>query len=216
MKYTILPLLFISFLSAANPTEPGVTGEQNGDLNTNTQNSTVNSNNETISNSKTYNGAGSSGMPVYSAVAPSLMSSGNDSCLKSSVGGLQLAFIGASAGKYTQDLECNRRKDSKTLRELGMSVAAISLMCQNDGVWEAMFTSGTPCPISINGRLVAGRAAFMLMKSEPDTFVRNYATNKELYNRILAIGSSESNNEENTDTRSLSERFRTSLRTTVE
>ena len=44
--------------------------EQDGSLNTNNQNSTVNSNNTT--NSRTYNGAGSSGMPVYSAVSPSL------------------------------------------------------------------------------------------------------------------------------------------------
>jgi len=209
----LIPLLFLSTFVLAEATEPTVTGEQNGDLNTNTQNSTVNSNNETVTNSKTYNGAGSSGMPVYSAVAPSLMSSGNDSCLKSKSGGVQLAFIGASGGEYTQDIECNRRKDSKTLRELGMSVAAISLMCQNDNVWKAMFTSGTPCPISVNGRLVAGRAAFMLMKSEPDMFVRNYEEDPEFYNRILAIGSSGEGNEQETDTRSLSERFRTSLRT---
>ena len=214
MKYGICIYFLLTFSVFANPTEPTVSGEQNGDLNSNTQNSTVNSNNTT--NSKTYNGAGSSGMPVYSAVAPSLMSSGNDSCLKSRSGGIQLALIGASAGEYTQDSECNRRKDAKTLKELGMSVAAISLMCQNDEIWEAMFTSGTPCPISINGRLVAGRAAFMLMKSEPETFVRKYEEKKELYNRILAIGSSSESTNEETDTRSLSERFRTSLRVTVE
>ena len=85
------------------------TNTQTGDLNTNTQNSTVSSNNTT--NSKTYNGAGSSGMPVTSTISPSLMSSGNDSCLRSTVGGVQLAIIGVSAGKYYQDLECNRRKD---------------------------------------------------------------------------------------------------------
>jgi hypothetical protein len=28
-----------------------------------------------------------------------------------------------------------------------MKVAAISLMCQDENVWEAMMMAGTPCPI---------------------------------------------------------------------
>lgn len=182
--------------------------QQNGDLNSNTQNSTVNSNNTT--NSKTYNGAGASGMPVTSAISPSLMSSGNDSCLRSQVNGMQLSIIGFSNGTYLQDLECNRRKDAKTLRELGMSVASVALMCQKIDVWEAMFIAGTPCPILVNGKLIVGRNAYLLMKQNPGLYIPDYYDNELYYNVVLGIGT-EVNNEETT-TLSISERFRTSLR----
>ena len=59
---------------------PGNT--QNGDLNTS------NSNNGNVT--KTYNGAGSRSMPANTAVAPSLMSSGSESCLQSVSNGVQI------------------------------------------------------------------------------------------------------------------------------
>mgnify|MGYP003649359277 FL=1 len=60
---------------------------QDGSLNTNTVGSTVSSHNnskdESVSN--TYNGAGSSSdMPVGSAIAPSYMSNGMETCLQGS------------------------------------------------------------------------------------------------------------------------------------
>ena len=67
---------------------------------------TVDSNNETVTNTNQYNGAGSaSEIPVASAVAPSLMSGGNDSCLKSVSGGVSTLQIGISSGKYVEDEE---------------------------------------------------------------------------------------------------------------
>ena len=195
------------FLIAFNVTAED--NNQSGDLNSNTQNSTVNSNNTT--NSKTYNGAGSSGMPVTSSISPTLMSSGNDSCLRSQVNGLQLAVIGFSNGTYLQDTECNRRKDAKTLRELGMSVAAVALMCQNDGVWRAMFTAGTPCPILVNGKLIVGRNAYLVMRKNPDLYVMDYKANKLYYDSVMGIGLEIAQNEE-TSTLSISDRFRTSKR----
>lgn len=184
--------------------------EQNGDLNTNNQDSTVNSNNSTTNTSKTYNGAGSSSqMPVYSAIAPSLMSSGNDTCLKSKSGGAQFVMIGITAGQYIQDKECNRRKDAKTLKELGMSIAAVSLMCQEETVWMAMFTSGTPCPLLVNGKLVVGRAAMMAMRKSPEVFIPDYKRNKPFYDVVLNIG--EDDAEEIDSGVSISERYRTSI-----
>ena len=181
---------------------------QTGDLNTNTQNSTVSSNNTT--NSKTYNGAGASGMPVTSTISPSLMSSGNDSCLRSTVGGVQLAIIGVSAGKYYQDLECNRRKDAKTLRELGMSVASVSLMCQKLQVWMAMFVAGTPCPVLANSKLIVGKNAYLVMRKNPQFYIPDYDGREDFYNTLLGIGN-EVQSDEST-TLSISERFRTSDR----
>ncbi len=194
----------------------GVVAEntQEGDLNTNTQDSSVNSNNTTTNNSKTYNGAGSSSqMPVYSTIAPSLMSSGNDTCLKSKTGAAQFVMFGLSAGEYIQDEECNRRKDAKTLKEMGMSIAAVSLMCQETSVWMAMFTSGTPCPLLVNGKLVVGRAAMLAMKKTPELFIPDYKKNKVFYDLVLNIGAVD-NDQEVTDGVSLSERFRTSTSNT--
>lgn len=195
------------FLIAFNVTAEG--NNQSGDLNSNTQNSTVNSNNTT--NSKTYNGAGSSGMPVTSAISPSLMSSGNDSCLRSQVNGMQLAIVGFSTGQYLQDDECNRRKDAKTLRELGMSVAAVALMCQKVDVWRAMFNAGTPCPILVNTKLIVGRNAYLVMRKNPELYVIDYKSNELYYDTILGIGSEVAQNEE-TSNLSISDRFRTSKR----
>jgi hypothetical protein len=200
MRFVLLFLLAFNVAAEGN--------NQSGDLNSNTQNSTVNSNNTT--HSKTYNGAGSSGMPVTSTISPSLMSSGNDSCLRSTVGGLQLAIVGFSAGKYYQDLECNRRKDAKTLKELGMSVASVALMCQKLDVWKAMFSSGTPCPLLVNGKLVVGRNAYLVMKRSPDFYIPDYIDNSLYYDTTLGIG--REINDEETSTFSISERFRTSIR----
>lgn len=196
-------LLFLSIAAS------GADNRQDGDLNTNTQDSTVNSNNTT--NSKTYNGAGASGMPVTSAISPSLMSSGNDSCLRSQTGGVQLALVGVSLGKYYQDLECNRRKDAKTLRELGMSVASVSLMCQKLEVWESMFSAGTPCPMLVNSKLVVGKSAYFAMRRYPDKYIPNYLLKKEYYDTALRINGGV-NEEENTSNLTISQRFRTSRR----
>ena len=196
-----LALLLISFTVSAQ-------NVQEGDLNSNTQDSTVNSNNTT--NSKTYNGAGASGMPVTSAISPSLMSSGNDSCLRSHTGGLQLAVFGLSMGKYYQDLECNRRKDAKTLRELGMSVASVSLMCQKEEVWLAMFKAGTPCPLLVNSKLVVGRNAYLVMRRNPESYIPDYKINEIYYNSVLGIGIEVS--DEETSTLSISQRYRSSVR----
>jgi len=201
VKKTVLALLMAFNVYASD-------NQQNGDLNSNTQDSTVNSNNTT--NSKTYNGAGASGMPVTSAISPSLMSSGNDSCLRSQSGGLQLAVFGLSLGKYYQDLECNRRKDAKTLRELGMSVASVALMCQKSEVWLAMFKAGTPCPLMVNSKLVVGRNAYLVMRRNPEVYIPDYLMSEMYYNSVLGIGDEVQNEEVSTLT--ISERFRTSIR----
>ena len=152
---------------------------QEGDLNSNTQ---VGGNNTTGSynSNKTYNGAGSSGMPVNTAIGPSLMSNGSESCLQSITGGVQLVGLGLSSGKYMQDTECNRRRDSITLSNMGMKVAAVSLMCQNPNVWRAMFMSATPCPIIKSGKLVVGRNALLEIKQNPELHIVDYSENKIL------------------------------------
>ncbi len=182
--------------------------QQNGDLNQNTQDSTVNSNNVTTSTTTQNVGAGAGKPnPVNTAIAPSLMSSGNDTCLRSASGGMQIDVLGINGGRYVQDEECNRRKDSKVLKDMGMSIASVSRMCQNINNWTAMFIAGTPCPILVNGRMVFGKNAFIAMKNNPTLFIPDYKDKETHYNQLLGIGV-EVNEEDTSDNLSVSERFR--------
>jgi len=44
-------------------------------------------------------------------------------------------------------MNCERIKLSKNLYDMGMKVAAVATLCQDDRVWDAMISAGTPCPI---------------------------------------------------------------------
>ena len=176
---------------------------QEGDLNTIKQDVTEDSYNNT------YNGAGAaSRIPANTAISPSLMSNGSESCLQSISGGLQVVGFGLSSGKYLQDVECNRRRDAITLSNMGMKVAAVALMCQNENVWRAMFMSATPCPIIRSGRLVVGKTALLTIKQNPELHIPDYKDQREFYDKILGVGDDATNEE--TDSRSISDRYRTS------
>jgi len=186
--------------------DPGVGGDDTnieGDLNTS------NSNNNNVT--KTFNGAGSRSMPASTAIAPSLMSNGTQSCLKSISGGVQLVGIGLSSGMYRQDEECNRRLNAITLSNMGMKVASVSLMCQNAQVWRAMFMSATPCPIIRSGRLLVGKNALLAIKKNPELWIPDYAEASEFYDKLLAGGGNE-DSEQDSSGGSLSERFRSTKR----
>lgn len=171
-----------------------------GDLNTS------NSNNNNVN--KTFNGAGSRSMPANTAVAPSLMSTGQQSCLKSLSGGVQLVGFGVSSGLYRQDEECNRRLNAITLSNMGMKVASVSLMCQNAQVWRAMFMSATPCPIIRAGKLVVGKNALLEIKKNPDMWIPDYEEDRAFYDQLLA-GGGDDNGDQESNSGSLSDRFRT-------
>jgi len=182
---------------------------QTGDLNTNTQDSVVDSNNPSTTNN--YNGAGAASnvTPPPTAVAPSVPSGGSDSCLIGRSFGTQVNVLGLSIGGYKQDDECNRRRDARALKDQGMSIAAVARLCHSKETWIAMFDSGTPCPFSVNGKLVVGRAAFLLMKRDPDTFIPDYKERKEYYDKILRT-KDDSDEESSDSSLSISERFRSS------
>ena len=175
------------------------------------EDSTTNSNNNTQDDSvsNTYNGAGSSSeIPVGSAISPSYMSSGMDTCLKGSGGSLQTVGVGFSSGTYEVDPNCDRRRDAKLLADLGMKVAAVARMCEATEVWRSMFLSGTPCPLLLNGKLVVGKRAVLAMKRQPEVYIPDYNKDtKEWYNIILNIGE-EDTDEEDTTT-SIIAKFRT-------
>ena len=84
---------------------------------------------------------------VNSANSPSMIVYGQDSCVIPLAAGVTVIGFSGSFGSYMEDEECERRKASAVLAKLGMKVAAISLMCQDVGVWQAMMDAGTPCPV---------------------------------------------------------------------
>tara|TARA_B110000090_G_scaffold180373_1_gene205232 strand:+ start:118 stop:849 length:732 start_codon:yes stop_codon:yes gene_type:complete len=234
-------LFVVTCFCTAQETEPmgdtDSTNNQDGSLNTNTVGSTVSSNNnskdESVSN--TYNGAGSSSsMPVGSAIAPSYMSNGMETCLQGSGRSIQTGLIGYTDGSYEKDVDCNRRRDAKLLSDLGMKVAAISRLCQGSvETFRAMMMSATPCPVIASGKLIVGKRAFLLMKTQPNLYIPDYGEVKVLrtatwskklptlkyndtqnwYNQILGIGVTENEeSEESGSDKSVSDMFRRSIK----
>jgi hypothetical protein len=157
-----------------------------------------------------------------------------ETCLQGSGRSIQTGLIGYTDGSYEKDVDCNRRRDSRLLSDLGMKVAAISRLCIGSvETFRAMMLSATPCPVSDRGRLVVGKRAFLLMKTKPDLYIPDYGdinitrratwskfaptpkyTETQIwYNRILGIGDdNENNNEEDSSTDSVSDMFRRSIK----
>lgn len=173
-------------------TSLAMANDQEGSLNTyHGENSVTNSNNQTTdtSTSNTYNGAGSSSeIPVGSAISPTFMSNGSDTCLKGTAGSVQTVAIGFSSGGYTLDVDCTRLKYSRMLSALGLKVAAVSMLCQSEEVYKSMLLAGSPCPFISNGRLVAGKRGLMLIKQNPKLYIPDYKESRKYYDGILQIG----------------------------
>ena len=83
---------------------------------------------------------------VNSASAPSMSAMSQDLCVVGVSVGVSKFGIGVSGGSYRTDENCERIKLSKVLNDLGMKVAAVSILCQDERVFHAMLQSGTPCP----------------------------------------------------------------------
>jgi len=84
--------------------------------------------------------------PPPSAITPSVSSSSSDLCTVGVAGAVQTQILGISSGETVRDPNCERLKISKTLYDMGMKVAAVSVLCQDRRVWDAMNMAGTPCP----------------------------------------------------------------------
>ena len=85
--------------------------------------------------------------PPPTAVAPAMMSGGNnDLCTTGTSGAVQTQILGVSSGGVVRDMNCERLKNAKTLYDMGMKVAAVSTLCQDRRVFDAMWNAGTPCP----------------------------------------------------------------------
>jgi len=84
--------------------------------------------------------------PPPSAISPTINTSNSDLCTVGVSGAVQTQILGLSAGKTVRDMNCEKLKNAKTLYDMGMKVAAVSVMCQDKRVFDAMMNAGTPCP----------------------------------------------------------------------
>ena len=85
--------------------------------------------------------------PPPSAISPQFSAGNNsDLCTVGVAGAVQTQILGISMGTTFTEENCVRLKNAKTLYDMGMKVAAVSVMCQDPNVFDAMMNAGTPCP----------------------------------------------------------------------
>ena len=84
--------------------------------------------------------------PPPSAISPTINTSNTDLCTFGVAGAVQTQILGISSGTQIRDMNCEMLKNAKTLYDMGMKVAAVSVMCQDKRVFDAMLMAGTPCP----------------------------------------------------------------------
>lgn len=103
--------------------------------------------------------------PPPSAISPQIMSNSNsDLCTVGVAGAVQTQILGISMGSTVRDMNCEKLKNAKTLYDMGMKVAAVSVMCQDPRIFNAMMNAGTPCPF--DGMI--GSAAKLAWEENPD------------------------------------------------
>lgn len=99
-----------------------------------------------------------------SAISPTINITNSDLCMVGASGSVQTQILGVSGGTTVVDLNCERLKLSKTLYDMGMKVAAVSILCEDPRVFKGMQNAGTPCPV--NGKI--GTEATLIWENNPD------------------------------------------------
>ena len=174
----IILLCLIAFIGPAYPnttqnntsgSNPSITGGYTSSA-TNTYQS-GSSNNTTTTNNSTSNMR--SAPPTASA--PSVTNAGSDVCLAGASAGVQTFGIGVSGGKSFRDKNCERIKLSRELNSLGMKVAAVAILCQDERVFFAMEQAGTPCPFEgkIGKQAKAAWKKYDKLRPDYETYVNN-------------------------------------------
>ena len=172
---TLLVCLYSSFLYAdttqnnTSGSNTSITGGYTSSA-TNTYQS-GSSNNTTTTNNSTSNIR--SAPPTASA--PSVTNSGSDVCLAGASAGIQTFGLGVSGGKSFRDKNCERIKLSRELNTLGMKVAAVAILCQDERVFFAMEQAGTPCPFEgkIGKEAKAAWKKYDKLRPDYDQYVNN-------------------------------------------
>ena len=121
--------------------------------------STSRSTNESTSNSTTTVKS-----PPPTAVAPAITVINSDVCAVGVSGAAQTQILGISFGATMTDKNCERLKLARSTYDMGMKVAAVAIMCQDERVFSAMMNAGTPCPV--DGKI--GEQAKKIWEDNPD------------------------------------------------
>jgi len=98
------------------------------------------------------------------ASAPSIVVNNSDVCKSAYSVAAQTGFVGIASGMTVTDENCERIKLSRGLFGMGMKVAAVSMLCQDVRVFDAMIMAGTPCPYK--GKI--GAEALAAWKKNPN------------------------------------------------
>ena len=101
--------------------------------------------------------------PPPTAVAPAITSINNDLCAVGVSGAAQTQILGIAIGSTFVDKNCERLKLAGRLYDMGMKVAAVSTLCQDERVFTAMMNAGTPCPV--DGKI--GEQAKAIWEADP-------------------------------------------------
>jgi len=124
--------------------------------------------------------------PPPSAIAPQLGANSNsDLCTIGVAGAVQTQILGISAGTTFTEENCLRLKNAKTLYDMGMKVAAVSVMCQDENVFDAMMMAGTPCPY--DGKIGA-EAKVGWESHEEELRLEKAGKEKQIEKKSLATG----------------------------
>ena len=80
------------------------------------------------------------------ANSPSVVVNNSDVCTSAYSGAIQTQVLGISSGVTVRDLNCEMIKLSRSLYGMGMKVAAVSTLCADYRIFDAMWMSATYCP----------------------------------------------------------------------
>ena len=201
-----LLLLLITIIVITKPAMADSTNDTNTQTNTSGSNtnitggyeSTTTNNNDgqtntttsTTTNTTTSN---ASSIPVNSANSPSYSSMSQDVCSMGVSGSVSTLGFGASVGKHIRDLNCERIKLSKVLYDYGMKVAAVSILCQDERVFEAMQMAGTPCPFEgkIGKEAMAQWNKYEVERPDYETYVKKLETRSRIDDELAEIARQE-------------------------
>jgi len=117
----------------------------------------------TVTGTNTVSGTTTVDKTPPTASAPGVVINNNDVCKQGLSGALQTGLVGVATGITITDENCERIKLARSLFGMGMKVAAVSTLCQDARIFDAMIMAGTPCPYK--GKI--GKAALTAWVANP-------------------------------------------------
>ena len=99
-------------------------------------------------------------------------------------GSITTGLVGISGGKHFTDENCERIKLAKVLQDFGMKVASVAILCQDQRVFEAMNSAGTPCPFQ--GKIGKDAASMWEKYPELRPDYENYVERTKIIDKVDA------------------------------